>query len=155
MSTPSRPAPRSAAAKYDGLLQSYALGYPEAVEEAPWGHRAIKVRGKTFLFLVADADGLSLSVKLPHSGPQALTAPFCEPTGYGLGRSGWVTARFGMDETPPVEDLRTWIDESYRAIAPKRLIKVLDEPKPEPRPAPARPRKKTRRKAATRPSRKA
>ena len=149
MSTPSRPVSGSAAAKYDRVLQQFALGFPAAVEEAPWGHRAIKVRSKTFVFLVADAEGLSVSVKLPHSAAEALTAPFCEPTGYGLGRSGWVTARFGMHETPPVEDLRAWIDESYRTIASKRQVKLLDEPEPKPA------ARKTRRKTATRPSRKA
>ena len=151
MSTPSRPAASSAAAKYDRVLQQFALGFPEATEEAPWGHRALKVRSKTFVFLVADAEGLSLSVKLPHSASEALTAPFCEPTGYGLGPSGWVTARFGLQETPPIADLRAWIEESYRAIAPKRLVKVLDgAPPPKPKTA-----GKTRRKTATRPSRKA
>ena len=153
MSTPSRPVSGSAAAKYDRVLQQFALGFPQAVEEAPWGHRAIKVRSKTFVFLVADDAGLSVSVKLPHSAAEALTAPFSEPTGYGLGRSGWVTARFGMDETPPLEDLRAWIDESYRAIASKRLVKRLDEPGPKAKPKKAA--RKTRRKATTRPSRKA
>jgi len=128
MSAPSTSAQGSAAAKYDRVLQQFALGFPEAIEEAPWGHRALKVRGKTFLFLVADSEGLSLSVKLPESGPQALMAPFSEPTGYGLGKSGWVTARFGSNETPPLDDLRQWIRESYRAMAPKRLVKQLDAP---------------------------
>ena len=35
----------------------------------PWGHHAIKVSGKTFLFLAATAEEFSLSAKLPGSGP--------------------------------------------------------------------------------------
>ena len=62
----------------------------------------------------------------------ALKLPFVTPTEYGLGRSGWVTARFPRTARVPVELLKVWIDESYRAIAPKRLAALLqaDEPGP-------------------------
>ena len=69
--------------------------------------------------------GLSLSVKLPGSATLALDLPFASPTGYGLGKSGWVTARFGPREKPPVAVLERWIDESYRAVAPKKLVARL------------------------------
>ena len=75
-------------------LRKFALSYPEATEHMPWGHHAIKVKGKSFLFLAADAETFSLSAKLPSSGGVALKLPFASPTEYGLGRSGWVTARF-------------------------------------------------------------
>lgn len=107
-------------------LRKHALGYPEAYEEMPWGHHAIKVKGKSFLFLAADGSGLSLSAKLPSSGAVALKLPFASPTEYGLGRSGWVTARFPRGARVPLAILRMWIDESYRAIAPKRLVGQLD-----------------------------
>jgi len=150
--TTTTPPPRgSAAARYDRSLQRYALGFPGVVEEAPWGHRAMKVRGRTFLFLAASSDGLSLSMKLPTSGREALLAPFCEATGYGLGKAGWVTARFGVDETPPVADLRAWIAESYRAIAPKRLVAEL-EAGSRPRPATRKQRPAARRGAKARPA---
>jgi hypothetical protein len=32
---------------------------------------------------------------------------------------GGVTARFGPREKPPLEVLRAWIDQSYRAVARK------------------------------------
>ena len=70
-------------------------------------------------------EGLFLSVKLPESSYSALGLPFTEPTGYGLGKSGWVSANFGLKETPPVELLQDWIEESYRAIAPKKLVAQL------------------------------
>ena len=106
-------------------LREHALGYPETVEDFPWGHRAIKVRGKAFVFLAADGGELSMSVKLPRSGFQALALPFTEPTGYGLGKSGWVTARIAPGDRALVEQCRSWIDESYRAIAPKRVVAAL------------------------------
>ena len=46
-------------------LRRAALGYPEAVEDFPWGDRTIKVRGKIFLFLGQDMETLNLTVKLP------------------------------------------------------------------------------------------
>jgi len=107
-------------------LRQFALGYPEAVEEFPWGHRAIKVKGKIFLTLHG-ADGvMAMSVKLPHSGRIALLQPFASPAGYGLGKSGWVTAQFTAGDEVPVDLIEQWIDESYRAIAPKKLVARLD-----------------------------
>jgi predicted DNA-binding protein (MmcQ/YjbR family) len=116
----------SARLSRDGaLLRKHALSYPEAHEDMPWGHHAIKVRGKSFLFLAADTESISMSAKLPSSAGIALKLPFASSTGYGLGRSGWVTARFPRSARLPMELLRLWIDESYRAVAPKRLVAGL------------------------------
>ncbi|MCZ6598055.1 MAG: MmcQ/YjbR family DNA-binding protein [Planctomycetota bacterium] len=124
--------PGAASRKHEAALRRIAMGYPETVEEFPWGHSAFKVRRKVFLFLACDEDGLGVSVKLPYSNREALLLPFAEPTHYGLGKSGWVSARFAPDETPPIAILREWIDESYRVIAPKKLVAALDG---DPRPA--------------------
>ena len=107
------------------LLRALALAFPEAHEDFPWGHRAIKVRGKAFVFMSKDEPALSVSVKLPWSAEGALQLPCCEPTHYGLGRSGWVTATFGPKEKAPLDALGSWIEESYRAVAPKRLVAQL------------------------------
>ncbi|MCC6748360.1 MAG: hypothetical protein IT371_11925 [Deltaproteobacteria bacterium] len=64
---------------------------------------------------------------LPRSNAVALMRPSASPTGYGLGRSGWVTAQFAAGEAPPVELLKEWIDESSRAQAPKKLVAQLPE----------------------------
>lgn len=112
-----------------GLIKLHALGLPEAVEEHPWGHDAIKVRKKTFVFLSGKqrTDGsFSMSVKLPESAEMVLMMPFTEPTGYGLGKSNWITAEFAAGEDLPVDMLNAWITESYRTIAPKTLSKQLD-----------------------------
>ena len=74
-----------------------------------------------------EGGGLGLSVKLPGSATLALDLPFASPTGYGLGKSGWVTARFGPRQKPPLDLLRQWIDESYRAVAPKKLVAASGE----------------------------
>jgi predicted DNA-binding protein (MmcQ/YjbR family) len=103
-------------------LRDFALGYPGAHEDFPWGHRALKVKGKAFLFMGSEDGGLGLSVKLPQSNAAALMMPFATPTGYGLGKSGWVSASFPKGQQPPMEMLRQWVDESYRAVAPKKLV---------------------------------
>lgn len=110
----------------EAALRKHALSYPEAHEDFPWGERVVKVRKKVFLFLGRPEDGLSLSVKLPGSASLALGLPFASPTAYGLGKSGWVTARFGPRERPPLELLRRWIDESYRAVAPSKLVAAIE-----------------------------
>ena len=109
-------------------LRDYAMSFPEAHEDFPWGHRAIKVKGKAFVFLGGEknAKELSLSLKLPSSRDMAVDLPFAEPTGYGLGKSGWVSASFTKVSEVPMDLMRAWIDESYRAIAPKKLVKSLD-----------------------------
>jgi len=120
-------------------LRKVALAYPGASESMPWGHSAIKVNGKSFVFLSADDGTFSLSAKLPSSSGVALGLPFAASTGYGLGKSGWVTARFPLGTRIPVALLSMWIDESYRAIAPKRLVARL-----EPVTVPAAKKKKKR-----------
>lgn len=111
--------------RVEAALRDFALAYPESSEEFPWGHRAIKVKGKTFVFLSLEEGELSLSAKLPLSSVAALALPFASPTHYGLGKSGWVTARFAKGDEIPLELLESWIDESYRAIAPKKLVARL------------------------------
>ena len=108
-------------------LRRRGLALPEAVEEFPWGHSALKVRGKTFVFLNQSDEELSLSVKLPVSRDFALIFDWAEPTGYGLGRSGWVSARFGPSDAPDLELLERWIVESYKAVAPKKLGNTVAE----------------------------
>jgi predicted DNA-binding protein (MmcQ/YjbR family) len=102
---------------------------PDAWEDHPWEERVFKVNKKIFLFLTAEVtetEGLSMTVKLPESHEEALAFAFTSPTGYGLGRAGWVTARFSARARPPVGILADWVDESYRAIAGKRQVAELD-----------------------------
>lgn len=112
-------------------LKEFGLGYPEAHSKSPWpGHDDLAVRNKTFAYLSAAGEPLSISCKLPLTGQMALTLPFAKPTGYGLGKSGWVTATFGPKEAPPLDLLKDWIDESYRVQAPKKLAATLpDDPR--------------------------
>ncbi|MGO9064424.1 MAG: MmcQ/YjbR family DNA-binding protein [Myxococcaceae bacterium] len=111
--------------KAGAALRKIALGYPEVYEEFPWGERALKVKKKVFVFMHYDAGHLSLSVKLPVSHGAALMLSFAEPTGYGLGKAGWVTARFARGSPPPLRLLAAWLVESYQAVAPPKLAALL------------------------------
>lgn len=104
-------------------LHKAALAYPDTVEDFPWGHSAFKVAGKkVFLFMGADEDGgFSCSMKLPFRNEEALKVKGAKPTEYGLGRSGWVTFQFSAKAKPPMAKLVDWLDESWRAVAPKKL----------------------------------
>ncbi len=113
-------------ARIAGPLRRAALAYPGAREDCPWGEPVMKVGGKVFVFRGSDEGELGLSVKLPHTSAMALALPFVEPTAYGLGRSGWVSASFTRARGVPVDLLLSWIDESYRAVAPKKLVAELD-----------------------------
>ncbi|MEV4169331.1 MmcQ/YjbR family DNA-binding protein [Nonomuraea sp. NPDC049709] len=111
-------------------LRAFALGLPEAHEDHPWGDTVIKVNKKVFLFLGVDEQtekwGPAFGVKLlSEAHGHALTVEGAQPTGYGLGKAGWVTVPF-LSALPETEILLDWVEESYRAIAPKRAIKELD-----------------------------
>jgi predicted DNA-binding protein (MmcQ/YjbR family) len=123
-------------------LRAFGLAYPETHTKSPWpGHMDLAVKDKTFAYLSIEGEPLSISCKLPHSGSMALMLPFTKPTHYGLGKSGWVSAEFAPGQTPPIAMLKQWIDESYRAQAPKRLVAKLDAPD-DPRPPRAAPAKR-------------
>ena len=112
-------------------LRKVALSYPDTREDFPWGESAFKVRGKTFLFAGLRDGTLGLSVKLTTLRDFALEYPFTRPTAYGLGKSGWVTARFGAKDKVPLDLVAGWVDESYRTIAPKTLVAQLPARKPK------------------------
>jgi hypothetical protein len=38
-----------------------------------------------------------------------------------------VSARFGSEDDIPLHMLEEWIDESFRAVAPKKVVARLDE----------------------------
>jgi predicted DNA-binding protein (MmcQ/YjbR family) len=118
-------------------LREVMLAYPGAVEDHPWEHTVAKVNGKIFVFLGAEDDSFGITVKLPLSAKTALKNKWAKPCGYGLGKHGWVScvfkpdkgsgadAHFSAGAMPPMGLLKAWIDESYRAMAPKKLVAQL------------------------------
>jgi predicted DNA-binding protein (MmcQ/YjbR family) len=108
-------------------LRAWGLTLPGAHSKAPWeGHDDLAVNDRTFAYL-STGDAFSLGVKLPYTSEVALERPYAEPMGYGLGKWGWVSFRPGEGKVPPLEQLKEWVEESYRAQAPRRLVRELDE----------------------------
>jgi predicted DNA-binding protein (MmcQ/YjbR family) len=108
-------------------LRDFALSLPGAWEDFPWGERVTKVDKKVFVFFGHD-DGTRparLTVKLVESHGHALAVEGAQHTGYGLGRSGWVDVPVHSEGVTP-KLLCDWIEESYRIIAPKRLVAEHD-----------------------------
>jgi hypothetical protein len=60
----------------------------------------------------------------------ALTLPYVTPAGHGLGKTGWAHVRQADGDDIDIDTLKGWITQSYRAVAPKKLAKLIDEPAP-------------------------
>jgi predicted DNA-binding protein (MmcQ/YjbR family) len=113
-------------------LEQIVARLPEATRvdiEAWGGEPTFRVRGKNFVF--ASPDATSISVKLPKEEAAAVvgTDPHVAPTGYGLGRHGWVSVTLGagLGRARWIE-VEEWIRTSYTLVAPKGLARqVLDE----------------------------
>ena len=110
------------------LLRGFAMAFPHACEGVACEgttveKRTIKAREKAFLFL-GPADAM---FKLSASLPEAASLASAEPTRYRVGAHGWVTATFHPNDTPPMDRLEKWVDESFRANANKRLVEMVEE----------------------------
>ncbi|KUN61748.1 dGTPase [Streptomyces canus] len=121
--------PRNALQTWE-KVREFALGLPGTTEEFPWGETVAKVNKKVFVFLgVSDGSypmGVTVKLKDAEAHAHALTSPGAEPAGYGLGKAGWVRVPLAEKGSPAADLLCDWVEESYRAIAPKRLIAELD-----------------------------
>jgi predicted DNA-binding protein (MmcQ/YjbR family) len=114
-------------------LRAFGLKYPGAHIKSPWpGHHDLAVNDKTFAYLSLEGEPFGIGCKLPQSSEVALMLPYAKPTAYGLGKSGWVSASPPPGTPIDVEMFKEWIDESYRAQAPKKLVKQLDGGAPAP-----------------------
>ncbi|UGY94464.1 MmcQ/YjbR family DNA-binding protein [Streptomyces gobiensis] len=111
-------------------VREFALGLPGAGEEFPWGESVVKVNKKVFVFLGVDDGsypaGITVKLKTPEVHGHAMTSPGAQPAGYGLGKAGWVSIPLEEEGAPAVDLLCDWVEESYRAIAPKKHIAELD-----------------------------
>ncbi len=126
---PARKTPSRAWQNPQPEMVAFALSLPEAWEDHPWGETVVKVAKKVFVFFGVEGGlgDFGLCVKLPESAAEVRSLPHAEPAGYGLGKSGWVVVKYHTCDDVPRDDVRAWIVESYRAVAPKKLLKQLDD----------------------------
>ena len=110
-------------------LIAYASTMPQAWEDHPWDHTVLKVGKKIFVFFggaAAPQDVLSVTVKLPVSYEMALTLPYMRPAGHGLWKGGWAQLTQSSGDDIDLETIEGWIVQSYRAVAPKKLAKLVE-----------------------------
>lgn len=110
-------------------VRAFALTLPGSAEEFPWG-RASSRSARRSSSSSAPHDGshppgINVKLKDPQLHEHALSVPGAQPSGYGLGGAGWVSVPLTGD-APAVEVLCDWVEESYRVVAPKRLVTELD-----------------------------
>lgn len=110
-------------------LEQIVAELPEAerVDIEEWGgHPTFRVRGKNFVF--SNVEATSLSLKLPRDEATAVVATddAVVPSGYGLGRHGWISVTLAESPTEErFEELREWVRTSYTLVAPKTLARIV------------------------------
>lgn len=107
-------------------LEKIALALPEAsrVDIEAWdGEPTFRVRKKNFVFSNQEASGISVKLSPEEAEAVIATEPGAEPTGYGLGRHGWVSIDLG--KKPDWEQVTEWVRTSYTLVAPKTLARIV------------------------------
>ena len=110
-------------------LEKICRALPETTLESTAGHHAFKVKGKTFVWQLNDHHGdgrVAIVCKVaPGVAPTLVDGDgdrYFDPP--YLGPKGWVGMR--LEGTVPWSDVAMLVEDSYRLIAPKRLVASLD-----------------------------
>ncbi len=113
-------------------LESIVSRLPEAerVDIEAWGGEpTFRVRGKNFVFTDQEARGVSVKLSKEEAAAVVATDPLAAPTGYGLGRHGWISVEVGDGaDDARWRQVEEWVRTSYTMVAPKSLARrVLAE----------------------------
>lgn len=110
-----------------GRIRTICLDYPEATEKSFGGHTAPAFRVGQKLFLVVGESREHVTCKAPPGVQELMVGS--DPRRYFVppyvGAKGWIGVR--LDGRLPWDDMIELIDESYRLVAPRRLVARLDE----------------------------
>jgi predicted DNA-binding protein (MmcQ/YjbR family) len=110
-------------------LEAIVARLPEAerVDIEEWGdHPTFRVNGKNFVFCDQAATNLSLKLTKDEAAAVVASDPHVDPTGYGLGRHGWISLTLeegASDER--WQEVEEWVRTSYTLVAPKRLARLI------------------------------
>jgi predicted DNA-binding protein (MmcQ/YjbR family) len=109
-------------------LREICLTYPEAMEAEAFGAPTFQVRNKNFAMLHQPEGRTSVWCKAAPGAQEAYV--LSEPDRYFtppyLGPKGWVAAWLNPEMHPDWAEIEEIIDQSYRLVAPKRLVAQLD-----------------------------
>ena len=99
---------------------------PEAVEKETWDHPTFRVNDKLFVGCSRDdAETFTMTAKAPAGEQQLLLASgdhFFFPD--YVGSKGWIGIH--LDDATDWEEVAEIVEDSYRLIAPRRLVAELD-----------------------------
>jgi predicted DNA-binding protein (MmcQ/YjbR family) len=99
------------------------LAFPETTETSSWGHPSFRAARKTFCTFEIVTGRPSIAFRLaPLDGAAALRRKhfFATPYGRGLWFSVWV------DVAVDWKLIGSLVEQSYRVVAGKRLLSLLD-----------------------------
>ncbi len=112
-------------------LTAHGLALPETKAGPGWATtRVLKVRGRMF-FVFGDRneqpDELTMIVKLPISAEMVQDLYFVQESKGWFKQHDWVIVRFGQDDdiAAEMETLKAWMIQSYCAMAPKKLARLV------------------------------
>ena len=106
-------------------IRALCLALPE-VEEKPFGgHTApsFRVRDKIFVTVYEDHSAMTLKASLEEQQALIASNPDCFFVPPYVGHHGWIGVRLTLDQD--WSEIGELIEESYRYIAPKRLVSQL------------------------------
>jgi predicted DNA-binding protein (MmcQ/YjbR family) len=110
-------------------LRAICLDYPEAREAEAFGSPTFQVRTKNFAMVHRPDHRVAVWCKAPPGAQEAYISS--EPERYYkppyLGPKGWIAAWISPECAPDWPAIEEIIEESYRLIAPKRLVQALDK----------------------------
>ena len=121
------PTPRQQA---EAELTAYALSLPETDLAPGWSDtRYLRVRGKGFAVFGDKGEALTLTIKLPISYEMVQDLPFVRRGSPWYHQNRWAIAHFGPEDDilAEMDTLKGWLRQSYVAMAPKRLGRLLTE----------------------------
>lgn len=96
-------------------IRRLALSFPDVMTGKSCSQSAFKVGKGTFLFLGPGpkGHGFKAMFKLKASMPEAIKLAEEDPERFEVGSTGWVTARFTVEEPVPKRVWKRWLSESY------------------------------------------
>ena len=99
-------------------IRKAAADFPEVAKGTSCNQSSFKTGKGSFLFIGPGPKGVGFKAmfKLKDSLPQAQELADAKPKRFEVGKTGWVTTRFTVEEPLPKEIWERWLAESY-AIA--------------------------------------
>jgi hypothetical protein len=113
-------------------LVAYGLTLPQTDTAQGWGvTRTLRVKGRMFAIFGdrgEPPDALTLIVKLPISAEMVQDLYFVRESRGWYKQHDWVIAHFAADDDILVEmeTLKGWLRQSYVAMAPRRLGRLIE-----------------------------